>query len=85
MKQLGPLARLAGTWEGDEGLDIAPAAGRDIMETRFRERTIFEPMGCVDNHEQKLWALRYSGADSCVPSFAVSTKTGISRWPAARS
>ena len=60
LKQLGPLARLAGTWEGDEGLDIAPAAGREVMETRFRERAVFEPMGCVDNHEQKLWALRYS-------------------------
>ena len=60
VKQLGPLARLAGTWEGDQGLDIAPGAARDIMETRFRERAVFEPMGCVDNHEQKLWALRYS-------------------------
>jgi len=47
-------------WEGDEGLDIAPGAGREIMETRFRERAVFEDMGWVENHEQKLGALRYS-------------------------
>ena len=59
-RQLGPLARLAGTWERDEGLDIAPSADRDIMETRFRERAVFENMGWIENHEQKLGALRYS-------------------------
>jgi hypothetical protein len=58
--RLGPLARLAGTWEGDEGLDIAPGPEREIMETRFRERAVFEAMGSVNNHEQELWALRYS-------------------------
>lgn len=57
--RLGPLAPLAGTWEGDEGVDESPSSTRGRMETRFRERIIFEPMGPVDNHEQQLFALRY--------------------------
>ncbi len=57
---LGPLARLAGVWEGDAGVDHSPSATRELMETPFRERAVFEPMGRVDNHEQVLWALRYS-------------------------
>ena len=59
-KDLGPLAPLAGTWEGDKGLDDAPSESRGHMETRYRERIVFEPMGLVDNHEQQLQALRYS-------------------------
>lgn len=58
--KLGPLAALAGRWEGDEGVDEAPAADRGPMTTRYRERTVFEPMGPVDNHEQTLFGLRYS-------------------------
>lgn len=60
IKNLGPLSALAGTWEGDKGIDIATSASREPMETPFRERAVFEPMGAVDNHEQSLWALRYS-------------------------
>jgi len=60
LKNLGPLARLAGIWEGDKGLDIAPSADRGVMETPFRERAVFEYMGAVDNHEQVLHSLRYS-------------------------
>jgi len=60
IRNLGPLAALAGIWEGDAGIDIAPSAERGVMETPFRERIVFEPMGCVDNHEQQLWALRYA-------------------------
>lgn len=56
----GPLARLAGVWEGDAGIDVAPSPERGLMETPFRERAVFEPMGPVDNHEQQLYALRYS-------------------------
>lgn len=58
--KLGPLARLAGTWEGQSGLDEAPAADRGPMKTPFRERAVFVPMGPVDNHEQQLFGLRYS-------------------------
>lgn len=58
--KLGPLAALAGRWEGDAGVDEAPSASRGPMTTRFRERAVFEPMGPVDNHEQVLFGLRYS-------------------------
>jgi hypothetical protein len=57
---LGPLAALAGVWEGDQGVDESPAADRGPMTTRFRERAVFVPMGPVDNHEQVLFGLRYS-------------------------
>ena len=35
VKNLGPLAALAGTWEGDQGLDIAPIRNGQ-SETKFR-------------------------------------------------
>ena len=56
---LGPLASLAGTWEGDKGVDVSP--GRDgAHETHFRERLTFEPIGPVLNGTQVLYGLRYS-------------------------
>lgn len=57
---LGPLAALAGIWEGDQGVDVSPAADRGIGENAYRERLVLEPIGAVDNHEQVLQALRYS-------------------------
>lgn len=59
-KNLGPLATLAGTWEGDLGTDVAPGEDRGVMETAFRERIVFEPIGEVTNHEQVLYGLRYA-------------------------
>ena len=58
--KLGPLAALAGQWEGEAGVDEAPAADRSLMTTRYRERAVFTPMGPVDNHAQTLFGLRYS-------------------------
>lgn len=58
--RLGPLAGLAGTWEGDKGIDEAPAPDRGLLTTPYRERAIFAAMGPVDNHEQVLFGLRYS-------------------------
>lgn len=59
ISHLGPLASLAGTWEGNTGTDIAPA--RDgSHETRFRERITFEPLGPVVNGPQVLYGLRYT-------------------------
>lgn len=58
--KLGPLAGLAGTWEGDKGLDVAPSSTRGTQTTPYRERSVFVPMGPVDNHEQVLFGLRYS-------------------------
>ena len=60
MSELGPLVGLAGIWEGDQGIDVAPSSTRGKQETRYRERIVFEPFGPVDNHAQRLWGLRYS-------------------------
>ena len=60
IKNLGPLAGLAGVWEGEKGDDIAPDDNRGIENNKFRERIRFEPFGPVDNHEQHLWGLRYA-------------------------
>lgn len=60
MTQLGPLAALAGIWEGDKGADVAPSDDRGTERNAFRERLTFEPFGPVKNHEQQLYGLRYS-------------------------
>ncbi len=59
LKQLGPLSGLAGIWEGNQGIDIAPSPDGPV-ETAFRERIVFEPMGPVTNGPQTLYALKYS-------------------------
>lgn len=61
---LGPLGPLLGVWEGDKGTDTAPSdepkTDRQVAVSQYRERIVFEPTGRVDNHEQKLFGLRYS-------------------------
>ncbi len=59
-KNLGPIAALAGVWEGDKGGDVSPAGDYRTMKTPFRERMRFEPFGPIDNHAQQMWGLRYS-------------------------
>ncbi|WP_239308209.1 MULTISPECIES: heme-binding beta-barrel domain-containing protein [unclassified Frankia] len=61
--EFGPLAALAGEWEGDEGLDVAfsNAEGR-IVETPFRERMSLKPFGPVANGPQVLYGLDYRTA-----------------------
>ena len=59
IQQLGPLGPLAGTWEGHEGIDIAPSTIHGQKETPFREQIAFEPFGPVVNGSQTLFALRY--------------------------
>ncbi|MCP4443915.1 MAG: FABP family protein [Myxococcales bacterium] len=62
--ELGPLAPLQGIWEGERGTDLAPSdspeTDRQLATSKFRERMVFEATGRVDNHEQKLFGLRYS-------------------------
>lgn len=58
--ELGPLAPLAGVWEGDQGKDVAPSDSRGVETTPFRERMVFDPIGLVQNHEQNLYGLRYA-------------------------
>ena len=60
IKNLGPLAPLAGTWEGDKGDDTAPSKDLGTHNTKFRERFTFEPLGPVNNHQQTLYGLRYN-------------------------
>lgn len=57
--QLGPLAALAGIWEGDSGIDVSPSANGPV-ETKFREHISFEPMGPVRNGPQVLYGLKYA-------------------------
>jgi hypothetical protein len=61
--QLGPLAGLVGTWEGDAGLDVAFQNDKAAVgETPYRERTTFSPFGPVDNGDQSLFGLDYRTA-----------------------
>ena len=61
IENLGPLAMMAGTWEGDKGDDKAPDSDPKLKRTqKYRERLILEPFGAVDNHAQVLHCLRYS-------------------------
>lgn len=58
----GPLRFLIGKWEskGLLGENQAPNLDRKIENTKFRQMMIFEPIGDVNNHEQKLYVLRYN-------------------------
>ena len=38
IKNLGPLATLAGTWEGEKGDDTAPSENRGTETNKFREQ-----------------------------------------------
>jgi len=59
-KLWGPLAPLAGAWEGDEGEDLAFEHETNTPETsRYHERMTFEPFGPVDNGSQILYGLDY--------------------------
>ncbi len=58
LANLGPLRRLAGTWESDKGVDINPKA--DGPERRvYRERIVMEPIDAQANGPQLLYGLRY--------------------------
>ena len=58
LANLGPLRRLAGIWEGGEGVDLNPKA--DGPERRvFRERITFEPIDPQANGPQLFYGLRY--------------------------
>jgi len=58
LANLGPLRRLAGTWEGRKGLDRNPKA--DGPEQReYIERIVFEPIDAQANGPQLFYGLRY--------------------------
>jgi hypothetical protein len=60
LKLFGPLAALAGTWQGSVGHDTAPDGGRFPENTPFREQIVFTPIGPVANHEQVVYVLSYA-------------------------
>jgi len=49
LANLGPLAALAGTWEGEKGDDTAPSDNRSTERNKFRERITFEPISPVNS------------------------------------
>ena len=58
LANLGPLRRLAGTWESDKGVDVNPK--EDGPERRvYRERIVMEPIDPQANGPQLLYGLRY--------------------------
>ena len=59
-EQLGPLAGLAGMWEGSQGVDVSfHNADGEIGDTPFREKVTLSPFGPVDNGHQQLFGLDY--------------------------
>ena len=58
LANLGPLRRLAGVWQSDEGVDVSPKA--EGPERRvFREHIRMEPIDPQPNGPQLLYGLRY--------------------------
>jgi hypothetical protein len=57
LRNLGPLAALAGTWEG-RGTDTHPVA-EGTEDEPYRERIVFEPIDPQPNGPQLLYGLRY--------------------------
>jgi hypothetical protein len=60
LNAFGPLAVLAGTWQGSMGDDTAPGDDRDVEKNAFREQIVFTPMSPTANHEQLLFAMSYT-------------------------
>jgi len=62
-EELGPLFPLVGTWEGDNGLDVAFSHEQGkVIETPFFERATFSSFGPVENGRQTLFGLDYRTA-----------------------
>jgi len=58
LANLGPLAPMAGVWEGTRGVDVAPK--REGARTQeFHERIELQPVDPGNNGPQLLYALRY--------------------------
>lgn len=58
LSQLGPLAPMAGVWEGTRGVDIAPKAGGP-RTLPFHERIELQPIDPANNGPQLMYGLRY--------------------------
>ena len=81
----GPLARLAGIWEGEQGEDVAydNETGK-IGLTPFREHIDFKPFGPVENGAQVLYGLDYRmAAWRGTEESPFQTEVGYWLWDAA--
>ena len=58
LANLGPLRRLAGVWESDQGLDVSPKAQGPDRRV-FREHIRMEPIDPQPIGPQLLYGLRY--------------------------
>jgi hypothetical protein len=58
LKNLGPLKRMAGTWEGLHGIDVHPIAGGTEKDV-FCERYELKPIDPQTNGPQLFYGLRY--------------------------
>ena len=58
LRNLGPLAPLAGSWLGDGGLDVHPTADGPV-QSGFVERYDLEPIDPQTNGPQLFYGLRY--------------------------
>lgn len=81
----GPLAALAGEWQGEGGLDTAFQHARDeVVKTPYLEKLTLKPFGPVVNGDQSLYGLDYKSAmwrDSEENPF--HTEVGYWLWDAA--
>lgn len=60
LENLGPLAALVGTWEGEKGIDFSyHHETKEDGETPYREKVTFGAFGPVDNGTQCLYGLDY--------------------------
>ena len=60
LSNLGPLAPLAGKWEGDGGNDFSFHHDEgETGDTPYREEVTLDPFGPVDNGTQSLYGLDY--------------------------
>jgi hypothetical protein len=58
LKNLGPLRRLAGIWEGKKGVDLNPK-GDGPERKEFTERIELQPIDAQPNGPQLFYGLRY--------------------------
>lgn len=84
-EKYGPLAFFIGEWtSGDDwkGKNQAPDSKRETENTRFRQVMKFEPIGDITNHEQTLYALRYStkAFEQGLPEKAFHEEVGYWIW-----
>src|SRR5438445_1381965 len=88
MGEWGPVGVLAGTWEGNVGLDVSYHNVEGVVgKTGYFERAELKPFGPVDNGKQSLYGLDYRmaawrhGEESANP---FHTEVGYWMWDGGR-